>query len=167
MKGRAETETGKYLLFRAGGTFALHLSAVREILPYAALTRPPMTASFVAGTINVGGQAIVVLNLGALLGCDMDAPDLQSHMIHLADPSFPMALLVERTLTTIGVGAVSVSEVPEAASFNGLVAAELRRGDEPVAYLLNADALLTEEESRRIAEFSVRAQARLDGLEVA
>ncbi|MDQ6718106.1 MAG: chemotaxis protein CheW [Gemmatimonadota bacterium] len=64
----------RLLLFEiAGKIFACDMSAVREIIPFQLVTRLPGAPSTVCGIINLRGNIVTVLDLGARVGktpCD-------------------------------------------------------------------------------------------------
>lgn len=159
--------SAKFLIFQAGPVLAFSLAAVREILPFVLLSKPPTTASMVTGVVNIGGQAVTVLDLGELLGVETAEPSIWSHIIWLKGTPVPLAVLVERTISVVDGNSISISELPDGMTFNGMVKAELLNDGTPIAQLLDVEALLTEEEARRLRSFADRAQTRLNGLEVA
>ena len=56
----------------AGQSFGLPLESVREIVPMAALSRPPSMPSILEGFLNLRGTALPVLRIAALLGLPQD-----------------------------------------------------------------------------------------------
>jgi purine-binding chemotaxis protein CheW len=158
---------GKLIIFEAGGRFALPIGAILEILPYAELSRPPETPGAVAGIVTVGEEAVMVVDIARLRGLKASPPRLTSHMIRLKDVNPALALLVERTVATVDADTLATAAVSDSTTFNGCVTATLLSDGEQVAHLLDPAALLTEEEARRLAEFSARAKQRLNGMEAA
>jgi purine-binding chemotaxis protein CheW len=64
----------KLLCFHAcGQDFGLPIAAVKETIPERPLTRLFLVPPFVAGLINLRGEVVAVLDLGALLGLPAEA----------------------------------------------------------------------------------------------
>lgn len=155
----------RYLIFHAGGRMAIAIGRVAEVLPFVELTAPPAAGSAIAGTVNFSGSAVTVLKTATLLGLDEPAPTIHAHLIRLRGVDPPLALLSERSTEILDAADVTVAPASGSATFNGCIGAEIVSADRSVAYLLDIDRLLTEEERLRLADFGRRAQERLDALE--
>ncbi|MET0257805.1 MAG: chemotaxis protein CheW [Methylobacterium sp.] len=152
--------TTTYLVLDVAGTpCALPREAVREILPLPHLHEPPAAGGPLAGFFNLGGMPVPVLDLARLLGLrDATAPDPYRHVLHAADGS--LALLVDRVVDVVEVGADSIGPVAGGQTLNGCIEAEITLGDRLV-HALAMTRILTVEERARIAELGRRAAARL------
>ncbi|TAL08601.1 MAG: chemotaxis protein CheW, partial [Nitrospirae bacterium] len=80
----------------AGDSFAIPLDAVREILPLPLLSHPPGLPSFLEGFLNLGRQAVPVLNPARLFHLEGLTPGPYSHLIVLEKTGTPLAILADR-----------------------------------------------------------------------
>ena len=150
----------------AGDAFAVPLDAVGEILPLPLLSRPPGIPSLLEGFLNLGGQAIPVLNALRLFHLESRPPGPHAHLIVLKKMTgTPLAILADRTAGTEEVSVESVMPVGRNHSFNDCLEGDARVGKQNV-HILSVEKLLLEEERRRIAELQAMEQERLRQLEV-
>ncbi|WP_426959310.1 chemotaxis protein CheW [Muricoccus radiodurans] len=149
-----------FILFATAGTnCALPREAVRELLPLPRLDAPPGLPGPLAGFMNLGGTAVPVLDLAALLGAGSTQIGPYAHLLLLAGP--PRALLVDRVLDVWPAGGVPPRPVDPAHSLGGLIVAELE-SDGGTAHLLDAGQVLLAQEAAILADLSATAQRRLD-----
>ena len=148
----------------AGDSFAIPLDAVREILPLPLLSHPPGIPSFLEGFLNLGGQAVPVLNPARLFRLQGPASGPYSHLIVLEKTGTPLALLADRAAGATEVPKESVMPVGQSFSFNDCLEGDTRIGGRTV-HMLSVEKLLLEEERRRIAELQAMEQERLRELE--
>ena len=148
----------------AGDSFAIPLDAVREILPLPLLSHPPGIPSFLEGFLNLGGQAVPVLNPMRLFRLQGPAPSPYSHLVVLEKKGTPLAILVDHAAGATEVPKESVMPVGQSLSFNDCLEGDIRIGMQTV-HLLSVEKLLLEEERSRIAELRAMEQARLRELE--
>jgi purine-binding chemotaxis protein CheW len=148
----------------AGESFAIPLDTVREILPLPLLSHPPGIPSFLEGFLNLGGQAIPVLNATRLFRLQGPAPSPYAHLVVLETRGMPLAVLADRAAETTEVPKESVMPVGQSLSFNDCLEGDARIGGRTV-HMLSVEKLLLEEERRRIAELRAMEQERLRELE--
>jgi purine-binding chemotaxis protein CheW len=148
----------------AGDSFAIPLDAVREILPLPLLSHPPGIPSLLEGFLNLGGQAIPVLNPTRLFRLQGPRPGPYSHLIVLEKTGASLAILVDHVAETAEIPKESVMPVGQSLSFNGCLEGDVRVGRRTV-HMLALDKLLLEEERSRIAELRAMEQERLRELE--
>jgi purine-binding chemotaxis protein CheW len=144
--------------------FALRLESVSEIVPMAALSRPPSMPSILEGFLNLGGQALPVLKLAELLGLSQARLELHTPLIIVRGRAAPFALLVNRVLGIVPVPAGGLVAIAPADSFNGCVEGRLTLGDD-TAHLLSIDRLLLEKEQRILVEFHATETRRIRQME--
>jgi purine-binding chemotaxis protein CheW len=150
---------------------ALPVQSVSEVLPFPDLFRPPGTPRVIAGFLDLGGQAIAVVDAAVLLDpASSRKPIREQADLHLlllaATGRAPVALAVQRvldvaTIRTMQTSAETEARLPQEAS-------SLRfwhEGD--VVHLLSVDGLLRLEERVRLGELTAQAQARLSAWEEA
>lgn len=148
----------------AGDAFAIPLDTVREILPLPLLSHPPGIPSFLEGFLNLGGQAVPVLNPTRLFRLQGPAPGPYSHLVVLEKAGAPLAILVNHAAGATEVPKESVMPVGQSFSFNDCLEGDARIGGRTV-HILSVEKLLLEEERRRIAELQAMEQERLRELE--
>ena len=141
---------------------AVPLDAVREILPMAALTRPPGLPPSVAGLLNLGGELFPVLRLADLMGLPEVEFLVDDHLIFCSVGGREVVLPASG-VEGLETKPESLQQLPvaEDQTFNGCVQATLRIDGEDY-HLLNPERILLEEESRRMEEFRNVEQRRLD-----
>lgn len=155
----------KLLVFQIGGEWcALRVEGVREIVPMAALAKPPGRPSVLEGFLNLRGVATAVVRLDRLF--DLPAADAGrgARLIVLRDCQAPAAFLAESVDEIVDVPADALLPVPERNCFNDASEAMVALRDR-TAHLLRPDRVLIESERRSVAEFQARAQQLLDELE--
>lgn len=151
---------GPFLIFRLEESlFALAAADVAEILPVPILERPQGAPTVLAGFLNLGGRPLAVVDLGVVLGqpTDPDPQNVYRHILRLKRGD--LGLLVDRVLD-LAAFADSQTAVETAESVNGVIAARLTIAGRLVS-LINAPALLLEEERQRLADMAAAAQLRI------
>lgn len=156
--------TSDVLVFELNGSpFAIPLDAVREILPLPLLSIPPSLPSILAGFLNLGGQAIPVLNLKRLFDMPDSGSGPYSHVVVLKQTNVSLGLLVDRSAGTAAVPPESLVPVADGHSLNDCVEADARIGNQ-TAHVLSVERLLLKQEQARVAELQAMEQERLERL---
>src|SRR5688500_4627673 len=107
------------LVFRmAGQQYAIPLREALEILPMAEIARSPSLPATVAGFLNVGGKAVVVVRLDRLFGLPDMPTELYTPLLLLRDTSPPLALVVEGVSRILHLAPDAVLPVRDDHSFN-------------------------------------------------
>lgn len=160
------TKTTAYLLIDvAGEAFSLAQSAVREVLPLPHLHVPPATGGPLAGLLDLGGAAIPVIDLAALLR--LRAPTMTDPYAHLVlDAEGTTALLVDRVIDLVQIGDADVQPLDGEKPFNGCIDARITVQDR-LYDRLDLARLLTVRERERVAAYAEIARQRLDALDSA
>jgi purine-binding chemotaxis protein CheW len=148
----------------AGERVALRLETVSEIVPMAALSRPPSMPSVLEGFLNLGGTAVPVLRLARLLGLPEAPLELHTPLVIVRGGILPLALLVNRVLGIAAVTADGLVPIGHMDSFNGCVDGRLTIAND-VVHLLSLERLLLEKEQRTLAECHATETRRLRQLE--
>ena len=144
--------------------FALPSEAVQEVVPMAALSKPPGLPSTIEGFLNLAGFAIPVLRFGRLFGMPESPLGLYSQLIILRGSEWPVALLVETASEVLTVTDEELMPVRAEESFNECLEAELAvRGR--TLHLFAPERLLLEQERQKLVEFREMEQRRLGELE--
>lgn len=155
---------GTYLLLDVAGTpCALPRAAAGEILPLPDLFRPPACGAWLAGFLNLGGEAVPVVDLAQLLGLRGETPEPALHAHVVLGCGRDVAYLVDRVTDLVAVAADAFRPVDPARSLNGCVAAAIARG-ERLVHVLDPARLLSAEERMRVAAAARAAAARLAAL---
>lgn len=157
--------TGRaYLVFEAGGRMlALDNRCVREVVFLCALHRPPTAPPFLAGLLDLGGQAVPVVVLDRLLGLTGLPPDLYAQIVLVDGAAGPLGLLVARARALVRAEDGHVVPVAPGMSFADCVEAELSWSGGRAA-LLAFDRLLIEAEEQALVHFRAAEQERLAAL---
>ena len=160
-------ESVKLLVFQIGGECcALRVEAVREILPMAALAKPPGRPSALEGFLNLRGIATAVVRLDRLFDLPAAEAGPNARLIVLRNrQAGAAAFLVESVDEIVDVPAGALLPVPEHNCFNDASEAMVALG-ERAAHLLRPERVLIESERRSIEEFQARAQQLLADPEV-
>ena len=145
---------------------ALERAAVREIAPMPLLPHPPSLPSSMEGVMNLGGEAILVVDLAKLLGVGAgeDVEPLYRHIVVLGQASEGVGLLVDRVEDVRRIDDASLVPAAPANSLNGCVTA-LADVDGVQVNVLDAGRIFLAAEQARLADIRQAEQARLDALE--
>ena len=144
--------------------YGIPLHEVQEIVPLAALSRPPGLPSVLAGFLNLAGTAVPVLRLDRLFELPALTPGRYTPLLLLRNPDYRLALMVDKVSRIVSVAAEAVMPVREKQSFNDCVEGVVTL-DDHVILLLSAERILLEKEHQLLAEFQDREQARLRVME--
>lgn len=82
----------------AGGTFALPVDAVREVVDPVPVTPLPFVPAFVEGVVGLGGVVLPQIDLRRRLGREDAAPTATSEILVLEAPDGACALRIDRAL---------------------------------------------------------------------
>nr|WP_305123514.1 chemotaxis protein CheW [Roseomonas sp. GC11] len=160
------------MLFRLGSRrCALPRASVREVLPLPRLWRPPGLPRPLAGFLNLGGEALPVLDLARLFALESAAladEALYRHILLLpggaglggAGLGGALGLLVDRVLDLARIPAARLRPVPPEASLNGCAVAEIET-PEGFLHLLDPGRILLAQEAAALAALREGAAARL------
>ena len=139
----------QYLAFRARGLdLALPIAGVREIIEYGPLTEVPCMPPAVRGVINLRGNVVSVLDLGARLQGQRSEIQRRSCIVvmelPLAGETRPMGLLVDAVDAVFDLEADAIEPPPRfgARIDSGCIAGMARRGSGFTA-ILKPDQLLS------------------------
>jgi purine-binding chemotaxis protein CheW len=172
MERAASIETGKpsqvvrkVVVFRvADQTYGISLDAVLEILPMAALTRPPGLPSVLCGFLNLGGTAVPVVNLAGLFDLAASAPGMYTPLLLLRCAGQTLALLADSVQGIASIDRSATLPLQENVCFNDCAEGLVTAGETNIV-LLSCQRLLHEEERRRIGELTAIEQTRLAGFQ--
>ncbi len=144
---------------------ALDRKAVREVTPLPELSLPPSLPASVEGVMNLGGEAVLVVDLARLLGIDPDADvdPIYRHVVVLQQGESVIGLLVDRVADVTSVAADAVMPADAATTLNDCVTGQVEIAGE-TAHVLDADRILLEAERVRFADIQRAEQTRLDAL---
>lgn len=153
------------VIFRLSGQlFAVPVADVREVVPYAWLEQPPRMPAFVQGVLNLGGVAVPVLRLDALLGTPKAAFGLEASILIMKGTDSPLGLLVEHVEGVRAATDFQFSAIDDRQSFQGCLAGQLQDPTGLAVHLLSWRQVLLVEEARRLEHFQQSAQDRLSSL---
>ncbi|WP_207484045.1 chemotaxis protein CheW [Arenibaculum pallidiluteum] len=164
--GAAPGAVAHTVLVVSGRSCALPVSAVREILPYAALSAPPGLPSLLAGFLDLAGTAVAVVRTARLFELPEPPPDTSTALVLLRAAAAPTALLVDRVVDVRAVTEEARRPISPGMSLAGCVVAEADLDGVPTA-ILAAERILMREEEALLAELQAAAQRRLDEVQAA
>ena len=99
-------------LFELGGQrFGLRLESIAEIVPIAALSRPPSTPPLVEGFLNLRGTSVPVLRLAVLLGMPPDRPGLHTPLVIVRSGDLRLAFLVKSVAAIVSIPAAALAPI--------------------------------------------------------
>ena len=137
----------------AGQRFGLRLESVSEVVPMAALSRPPAMPVLLEGFLNLRGTVVPVLRIARVLGLAPDPLGLHTPLIIVRSAALPLALLVNRVTGIISLRSDEVLPIAESDSFNGCVQGRLTTGGDGAVHLLSLPRLLLTKEQQMLAHF--------------
>ena len=116
--------------------------------------------------MNLGGEAVVVINLATLLDVtpDPEINPLYRHILVLTGGEDFIGLLVDRVEDVRRVPGDAVVPADQQSSVNGCVVGHVQIGD-ATAYLLDASQIFLAAERARFTDIQRSEQARLDALD--
>ena len=150
-------EPSKYLTFvLAGRHYGINILRVREILEYIEVTPMPMMPTFIAGVINLRGNAVPVIDLAVRLGIEHADISRRTCIVvvelHTELGLINIGVIVEAVSKVVDFNKADIEPVPKLGTnirtdfIEGMGNVE---GDFLV--LLNIDRLLTEEDAQSLA----------------
>lgn len=159
--GGAGDDLHSVVMFRLGGQlFAIPVTDVREVVPYAWLERPPRMPAFVQGVLNLAGTAVPVLRLDRLLGLAQPSFGLESSILIMTGADGGIGLLVDHVEGVRATADFQFSAIDDGQSFQGCVSGQMH-GPLGSAHLLSWRQVLLEEERQRLEQFRLDAEQRL------
>jgi purine-binding chemotaxis protein CheW len=155
---------GAYLVFDvADRPCAIALERIAQVLPMAALSRPPAAPPLLAGFLALGGQAVAVLRLARLLELPEQTPGMFTPLLLLRGAPSPTALMVSGVWRIASVPHEAVQAVAPGHTFADCAMGTFRL-DSAAVTVLACDHLLLEQERQRLDSFAAVEQRRLDEL---
>ena len=138
---------------------------VREVAPLPELSHPPSLPSSVQGVMNLAGQAVLVVDLAALMGVaqDDDSDPVYHHLVVLAGEREGLALRVTRVEDVRAIDETAIIPARDDGSFNGCVVGHIEVNGQQV-HMLDAERIFLAAERERLADLQRMEQARLDAL---
>ena len=149
---------GKFMTFRlAREEYGLEILKVRELIGLMEITRIPRAPAHVRGVINLRGKVIPVVDLRLKFG--MAPTDATSQTVIIVvqlsaeNGGLTMGILVDEVLE---VRAITEGDIEPPPNLQGEVASNFVRGvgkaDKRVIFLLDIDRVLSQTETREIAD---------------
>jgi purine-binding chemotaxis protein CheW len=157
-----------FIVFRCGDRrCALERAAVAEIAPLPDLSTPPGMPGALEGFLNLGGEAVPVVDAARLFGVSPDdsVDPLYRHILVMHDGPALIGLLVDRVEDFKRFGPDAIRPGESGHSLNNCVTGEIDASGGVIHVLAN-DRILLAAEKARLAELGRLEQARLDALAV-
>lgn len=107
----------QYLTFHAaGGTYALAITGIKEIIEFGAITVIPLMPACIRGVINLRGSVVPVLDLSARLGFARSATDRRTCIVIVEvahdDETLELGLVVDGVTEVVELGAADLEPAP-------------------------------------------------------
>ena len=129
--------------FVRGMLFGLEVTCIQEVIRYQPVTPVPLTASTIAGLINLRGQIVTAIDLRVRLGLPPRDPEERPLNVVVRTADGPVSLLVDDVGDVIHVDEETFERPPETL---GDAARDLIRG----AYKLKGRLLLVLDPGRTV-----------------
>jgi purine-binding chemotaxis protein CheW len=149
---------GKYMTFRlAREEYGLEILKVRELIGFMEITRIPRSPEHVRGVINLRGKVIPVVDLRLKFGMAKAEPTNQTVIIVVQlsadNGGLTMGILVDEVLE---VRAITAADIEPPPNLQDEVTSSFVRGvgkaDRRVIFLLDIDRVLSQAETRQVAD---------------
>ena len=141
-----ESDVARLLMFAAeGNRYGCKLEAVREILPFRAVTRLPGAPPYVVGLINLRGRLVTVVDLAVQLG-NRDAGSVLppgASIVLLESGTRLVGVMVDEVRDVRPVSAGAVEPIQNDGAAPGVFRALARFAD-GTAVVLDTDALIAQ-----------------------
>jgi purine-binding chemotaxis protein CheW len=107
----------QYLTFSAAGsTYAMGITAIKEIIEYGAITTVPLMPAFIRGVINLRGAVVPVVDLAARLGHPPAQPSRRTCIVIVetrhGEEVFDMGVVVDGVSEVIELSAQDLEPPP-------------------------------------------------------
>ena len=134
----------QWLIFRLQAhDYALPIGDVAEVLRMVALTPVPEAPAWLAGTANLRGRAIPVIDLRRRLGLPPEAPGLSTPIIVTHAAGRPVGLIADSVSEVITLAADAI-DPPDALAGPGRAISGLAHAGERLILVLNLPRLIGE-----------------------
>lgn len=112
-----ENISNQYLTFTLREEdYAIDIAKVREVLDVTAMTKIPQMPSYISGVINLRGNVVPVLDLGARLGMSPIVPGVNTCVMivetEIGDSTVAMGALSDSVQMVLDIHASEIEEVP-------------------------------------------------------
>ena len=108
-------EEEQCLMFEICGSYALEVGRVLEIVELPEVTSVPQAPAYIAGIVNLRGQAVPLIDMRVRFGCSTQTgPDKRRSVVVADFEGARLGLLVDRVLglTVLSVQALSQAPTP-------------------------------------------------------
>ncbi|QGU32593.1 chemotaxis protein CheW [Thermochromatium tepidum] len=158
-------EVTQYLIFTVSDErLAMSIDAVKEIIETPAITRVPMTPDYIRGVINLRGNVVPVIDLGARLGRGPITPTKRSCIVlvevHAGDESHVLGMLVDEVKDILEIAREDIKPPPEFGSEIRTDFIEaMGRVEDIFVIILSVDHVLSMQELAALRRFSQETPA--------
>ncbi len=141
---KSSGEEQRYLQFDLGEeSYAVHLLAVKEVIPVPETTGLPNGPNHYVGIMNLRGQIISIIDLRKKLKVNPKKEDLEEAVIIVEISGVGIGLIVDSINRVLNIKSNDVTEVPEVSSqINAKYIAGVYKGAEKLTILLDLESIL-------------------------
>lgn len=145
-------ETNKYLEFDLGiESYAVHLLAIREVIPLPETTPLPNAPSYFVGIMNLRGQIISIIDLRKKLKIKPKEENDQDAVVIVDIEGVSVGLIVDSINKVLNFSLSEITDVPEIKNqTNAKYIQGVFRGEEKLTILLELKNVLDIEEIKRV-----------------
>ena len=145
-------ETNKYLEFDLGiESYAVHLLAIREVIPLPETTPLPNAPSYFVGIMNLRGQIISIIDLRKKLKIKPKEENDQDAVVIVDIEGGSVGLIVDSINKVLNFSLSEITDVPEIKNqTNAKYIQGVFRGEEKLTILLELKNVLDIEEIKRV-----------------
>ena len=150
-------KSNKYLTFlQKEETFAVDISAVKEIIEYKTLTKVPLMPQFVRGVLNLRGNVVPVIDLSKRLGGEVSVTNRRSCIVIIEvdyrNEKIDIGMLVDTISEMLEIPALDVDITSHLNSnIRPDFVINVQKINGELIVLLNANAVLSIEEIGELA----------------
>jgi purine-binding chemotaxis protein CheW len=131
--------------FEAGGrSYALDVTAVREIVRMSEITPLPNAPELIEGVVELRGRVVPVLDLGRVLGVESVVRTGDNRIVVLEHDGMRLGLCVESASDVLSLDPALLEDIPELAAQAGYdtVRAVVKRPAAPPVMVLSLENIL-------------------------
>ncbi len=154
----ADAAQRNYLTFTIGGeTFAVEVRHVREVLDLQPVTQLPNAPGEVVGMIDVRGESVAVVDLGARLGMMRERDEIGRIVVfEMGAEARPIGAVADRVLDVVEIPEAAVEPTPQTATgWRPEAVVGVARVGGAMAMLLDVDGLFGLRRSGRGADIDL------------
>ena len=144
----------QYVIFKLGSEeYGIEITNVREITEYSESTKVPNSYDFIDGIINLRGNVVPVINLKKRFNLEETKINNNSRVIIISVADKQVGFIVDDASQVLTLDEKDIEETPEIISgVDKKYIVGIGKKEEKIIILLNLEAILSENERKKIKE---------------